>query len=418
MKKFVIISIILLLIGGGAFAYSLKHYIDVKHPQEDTSDEADADTTEDTTDSPEAATEADAGTSGGGLSDNGIFSANYDKAKKDVEGMTDEELVGQLIVGISSDADTAKEDVKTYSLAGFLFESDAFAYKTDEEIKQSIVGVKKEAKVAPIIAAQEEGGEKTTVSGSDTYPDHSYDSPRNILASGGLQEVEKTELDKATFLHEIGFNLNLAPVVDMPDSSDQIMYSRSLTDDEKVVGDFAKYCSKQVQAKGLSVALKHFPGYGTIPDTANDEAQANGTAVVDDRKADDIRNKDYSPFKLGASEGAHFIMVSNVVVKNIDSVHTAALSSAIHKELRDIVGFTGLIITDVIDDMDYSAYADGKDVAVAAVLAGNDLILSRNYSTTYNSILSAVQDGTISKEQLRQICTRIIAYKYTAGLIK
>ena len=32
MKKFVIISIILLLIGGGVFAYSLKHYIDVKLP--------------------------------------------------------------------------------------------------------------------------------------------------------------------------------------------------------------------------------------------------------------------------------------------------------------------------------------------------------------------------------------------------
>lgn len=416
MKKFVIISIILLLIGGTAFGFSLKHYLDVKHPQEETSDEADTDA-EETSDSPEAATEADAGTADK-LADNGIFSANYDKAKKDVEEMSDEEMVGQLIVGVCSDLDTAKEDVTSYSLAGFLFESDAFSYKTDEEIKQGIAGVKKAAKIAPVIAAQEEGGEKTTVSDSDAYPDNNYDSPRDILASGGLQEVEKTELDKATFLREIGFNLNLAPVVDMPDSSDQIMYSRSLTDDESIVSDFAKYCSKQVQAKGISVALKHFPGYGTIPDSANEEAQANGTPVVDDRKADDIRSKDYAPFKQGASEGAHFIMVSNVIVKGIDAAHTAALSSAIHNELRNAVGFTGLIITDIIDDMDYSAYADGKDVAVAAVLAGNDMILSRNYSTAYNSILSAVKDGTISKDLLKQICTRVLAYKYTAGLIK
>ncbi len=416
MKKFVIISIILLLIGGTAFGFSLKHYLDVKHPSEETSDESSADS-EETPDTPEEATEAQAAPVNN-LADNGIFSANYAKAQKAIEEMSDEEMVGQLIVGVCSDLDTGTEDIKKYSLAGFLFESDAFSYKTDEEIKQGIAGLKKEAKIAPIVAAQEEGGERTTVSGSDAFPENTYDSPRNILASGGLQDVEKTELEKATFLKEVGFNLNLAPVVDIPDSSDQMMYSRSLTDDEKVVSDFAKYCSKQVQAKGVSIALKHFPGYGTISDEANYEAQSNGTPVVDDRMADDIRNKDYAPFKSGAEEGAHFIMVSNVIVKGFDATHTAALSPTVHKELRDSVGFTGLIITDIIDDADYSAYADGRDVAVAAILAGNDLVLSRNYSSAYTAILSAVNDGTISRDLLQQTCTRILAYKYTAGLIK
>lgn len=416
MKKFVIISIILLLIGGTAFGFSLKHYIDVKSEQNKAVEETDTDAEKDA-DQQEDATEADAAPAKS-LADGDLFSANYDKAKKAIEDMSDEEMVGQLIVGVCSDTDTGAEDIKNYSLAGFLFDSEAFSGKTGDEVKQSIADIKKEAKVAPIIAAEEEGGERTTISGSEAFPENVYDSPRNILASGGLQEVEKTELEKATFLKEAGFNLNFAPVVDMPDSSDQIMYSRSLTDDQKVVGDFAKYCSKQVQAKGISVALKHFPGYGTIPDTANEEAQANGTAVVDDRKADDIRNKDYEPFKQGAQEGAHFIMVSNVVVKSIDASHTAALSSSVHKELRDLVGFSGLIITDVIDERDYSAYADGKDTAVAAILAGNDLVLSRNYSTAYTAILSAVNDGTISREMLEQVCTRVLAYKYTAGLIK
>ena len=416
MKKFVIISIILLLIGGTAFGFSLKHYIDVKSEQNKAVEETDTDVEKDA-DQQENATEADAAPAKS-LADEDLFSANYDKAKKAIEDMSDEEMVGQLIVGVCSDTDTGAEDIKNYSLAGFLFDSEAFSGKTGDEVKQSIAGIKKEAKVAPIIAAEEEGGERTTISGSEAFPENVYDSPRNILASGGLQEVEKAELEKATFLKEAGFNLNFAPVVDMPDSSDQIMYSRSLSDDQKVVGDFAKYCAKQVQAKGVSVALKHFPGYGAIPDTANEEAQANGTAVVDDRKADDIRNKDYEPFKQGAQEGAHFIMVSNVVVKSIDASHTAALSSSVHKELRDLVGFSGLIITDVIDERDYSAYADGKDTAVAAILAGNDLVLSRNYSTAYTAILSAVNDGTISREMLEQVCTRVLAYKYTAGMIK
>ena len=111
-------------------------------------------------------------------------------------------------------------------------------------------------------------------------------------------------------------------------------------------------------------------------------------------------------------------MISNVVVQNIDANHTAALSPALHQELRDAVGFTGLIITDVIDRADYSAYADGKNVAVAAVLAGNDMILVRDYAAAYTAILAAVNDGTIDDATLKKACTRIIAYKYAAGMLE
>ncbi len=414
MKKFVIISVVLLLIGGGAFGYSLWHYIDVTHPSIESAAAPAADAQTPDTETVKQATEA---TEAGTNTDSDLFAANYDKAAKAVENMSKEEMAGQLIVGICSDLDTGTADIAQYHLAGYLFESNAFLYKSADEIKEGLTTLGSSANIAPILAAQEEGGEKTTVSSNGVLT-QSFDSPRNLLASGGLQEVEKTELEKATLLHDLGFNLNLAPVVDVPDSSDQIMYSRSLSDDVKVVSDFAKYCAKRVQAKGVSVALKHFPGYGTITDSANYEAQSTGTAVIDTRDADTIRNTGYEPFKAGVSDGAHFVMMSNVVVKSIDATHTAALSSTLHQELRELVGFSGLTITDVIDDADYSAYADGKNVAVAAILAGNDLVLSRNYSTTYSAILSAVNDGTISEEQLKQICTRILAYKYTAGLMK
>ncbi len=415
MKKFVIISIILLLIGGVAFGFSLKHYIDVKHPAEKTTEAASVEDAQPV--QPEGATQAgtpDAQPASGG----DIFAANYDKAKQAVENMSKEEMAGQLIVGVSADLEAGAADLTHYGLAGFLFESGAFSEKTDEDNKKGIADLKKSAKIAPIVAAMEEGGEVTTVSGKGAYAETVYDSPRNILAAGGLQEVEKVELDKATLLQGLGFNVNLAPVVDMPNAIDQMMYSRSLSDDASVVSDYAKYCAKHVQAKGVSVALKHFPGYGTISDEANLTAQTTGTPVVDDRTADDIRKKDYEPFKAGAKEGVHFILVSNVIVKNMDATHTAALSSTIHQELRSTVGFTGLIITDIIDDADYSAYADGKNVAVAAILAGNDLVLSRNYSSSYNAILAAAEDGTISEEQLKQAVTRVLAYKYTAGILK
>lgn len=413
MKKFVIISVILLLIGGGAFGYSLWHYIDTRTPAAAEATEATQPAAEPSSEQPTSA-ESTAPTE----SDTDLFASGYEQAKAAVDNMSREELAGQVLMGVCSDMDAGSADIAHYHLAGYLFESGAFGYKSSDEIKTGLRAIADTAPVAPILAVTEEGGDRNTVSTAGGITDKSFDSPRNLLASGGLQEVEKTELDKAEFLHDLGINLNLAPVVDMPNSYDQIMYTRSLSDDMNVVSDFAKYCAKHIQAKGVSVALKHFPGYGTIPDSAASEAQANGTAVIDTRDADAIRTVDYEPFKAGVSEGAHFVLFSNVVVKNIDAAHTAALSSELHKELRDLVGFTGIAITDIIDDGDYSTYAEGKNVAVAALLSGNDIVIARDYRTAYNAILAAVNDGTLSEDILKQACTRVLAYKYAVGLAK
>ena len=75
-------------------------------------------------------------------------------------------------------------------------------------------------------------------------------------------------------------------------------------------------------------------------------------------------------------------------------------------------------MTDVLDDADYSSYAEGKKPAVQAVLAGNDLILVKDYATAYNDILAAVKDGTISETQLKDAVTRVLSYKYTVGIMK
>ena len=406
MKRFAIISTVVLLICGGIFGYSLNHYITTRNAAAAPSPAAV--TQVDVTEAPTEALSLDDVDL---LADNGIFSAYYDKAAGYVNTLTAEQMVGQLIVGVVSDPTTAVTDVSRYSLAGVQFDTAYFDYMSKDDVKAAVQNVRSAATIAPILAVQEEGGSRrSAVSSHSAFDDVNFELPRDTFESSGLSAVEKVEDEKAQFLKDLGFNLNLAPVVDLPDMYDQIMYSRSLSSDPQVTATFAEYVSKFNQAKGVSVALRHFPGYGTIHDT--DES-----IVVDTRDATTIRTTDYIPFKAGASAGAHFIMVSNVVVQNIDPSHTAALSPLLHRELRDTVGFTGLIITDVLDGTDYSQYADGRNTAVSAVLAGNDLILVKDYAAAYNAILAAVKDGTISSDILRQVCTRVIAYKYAAGLM-
>lgn len=411
MKKFVIISVVLLLLAGGVFGYSLYHYMDVtnllKAKDSAATEAATEAQTADATEAVKAGVSADAGTTN-------VFADAADKAASFTADLSKEEMAGQIILGICADASSASTEINNYHLAGLLFESNNFYGMSKEEIISAVGTASSGAAVKPILAAQEEGGTYTTVSDLDGFDEYDFNAPRSEYENGGLQTVQKAEDDKTLMLRSVGFNLNLAPAVDLADSSDQIMYSRTISGDADTAASYAEYAAKFDQAKGVSVALKHFPGYGTVPDSAETE----GGAVVDDRAAETIRQNDYTPFKKGAAAGAHVIMMSNVVVKNLDAAHTAALSPSLHSELRGAVGFTGLIMTDVLDEADYSAYAEGKKPVVQAVIAGNDLILVRDYAAAYSEILAAVEDGTITEAQLKEACTRVIAYKYTAGILK
>lgn len=400
MKKFIIISTVLILIAGGAFGYSLYHFLGVME-EERALKAAEEGTQAATTsqDATQAEGEKPAETPAG------IFSQYEEKAQEYVKDLSTEQMVGQLILGVCADTTDAASQLNRYSLGGFLFTESNFYDMSDTEVKTTTATVKSEAKIAPIMAVKEEGGYNTT------FPQLGLDSVRNTYDSGGMDAVEKAESDKASTLASLGINLNLAPVLDMPDNYDQIMNSRSLSSDPDTVSSYAEYVTKTSQNKGVSVALKHFPGYGTIPDTTD-------SVVVDTRDARTIMNTDTKPFKAGIDAGAHFVLVSNVVVKNMDSGHTAALSETIHSVLREDLGFTGVIISDILDEEDYSAYSDGYSVAAKAILAGNDIIIVKDYEEAYSDIMSAVNDGTISKDILTSRCEKIIAYKYAKGLLK
>ncbi len=415
MKKFIIISAVLLLLAGGAFGYSLYRYMDVTNvlnskntaPTE-AATQAPAKT--DSSEAPKAPTQNDTAV----VASSDVFAAASEKAAAYTANLSAEEMAGQLLLGICADASTAASEINRCHLAGMLFESGNFQGLSKENITAALLAASTDAKVKPILAAQEEGGSYTTLSDLDSFSEYDFNALRTEFESGGLQAVQKAEDAKTTMLKSVGINLNLAPVVDLAQSADQIMYSRSADGNVETASSIAEYAAKFNQAKGVSACLKHFPGYGTVPDSA-----VTGVgAVTDDRPAETIRQNDYTPFKKGAEAGAHFIMMSNVVVKNIDAAHTAALSPTLHTELRSSVGFKGIIMTDVLDDADYSAYAEGRKPVVQAVLAGNDLILVRDYATAYNDIVAAVKDGTITEAQLKEACTRVIAYKYTAGILK
>ena len=408
MKKFLIVSIVLILISSIIFGLSLYYYIDV------TCDKASPDQTAPTIFTPQKEEETIALTSESvpeQWKDGGIFSKNYDKAYKDTRSMTTEQMVGQLIIGTCPTDDTAEEYVSKYALGGYFFKSDNFFMMNLDQIKEQVSTYQQKAKIPMIMSVEEEGGAYCPVSDADLYDDYEFSPIREVYAEGGVDALKDVENSKATMLSSVGINLNFAPVCDMATEQNQIMYSRSLGGTLEDTQTYVKNTTEISQTKGVSVALKHFPGYVTTPDSLD-------SVVTDEREVSSFENNDFLPFKAGIEKDAHCVMMSNLYVKNLDPNCVVSLSDYAHTVLKNELKFSGLTITDNLNNADYSQYANNNTVYVQAVLAGNDMIMVDNIDEAYKAILDAVNDGTIKQEVLQKACMRVLAYKYTAGIIK
>lgn len=408
MKKFLIISIALVLVAATVFSLSLYHYLGTNEDKA-TADEV-APTVEPTQEEKEEKKDEKSKVPAQ-FQDGGIFSKNYEKAYEYMQSMSKEQMVGQLIIGTCPTDDTATNTISRYALGGYFFNTDNFYMLSQEQIKDVISSYQSSASTPMIMSVEEEGGAVTAISDLDAFADYDFDSPRNIFEQGGMDAINDSETKKATMLSSVGINLNIAPVCDTAEEFTQIMYSRSLGGTIEETAQFAQNVTNISQKKGVSVALKHFPGYGTIPDSVE-------SVVKDTREASSFGSRDFVPFQAGIDKGAHCVLMSNVLYENMDPTCVASLSDYIHTILRNELKFTGLIVTDNLNNADYSEYANGKDVYVQAVLAGNDMLMVDEIDSAYTAILEAVNDGTIKEEVLQKACMRVIAYKYTAGIMK
>ena len=62
-------------------------------------------------------------------------------------------------------------------------------------------------------------------------------------------------------------------------------------------------------------------------------------------------------------------------------------------------------------------YTDGASAAVAAVLAGNDMLCCSDFDAQYAAVLAAVESGEISEKRIDDSVLRILRWKNEMGLL-
>ena len=342
--------------------------------------------------------------------DGGIFSANYEKAYNIVLNMSLDEKIGQMFYARCPDSG-AVEDAQGYHLGGYVIFGEFFKNKTKQEVADDISNIRNANTIPLTVSVDEEGGTVTRISAKPLLSDHEFQSPRDLYTEGGIELIKSDAEEKAKLLCSLGVDTNLAPVCDICENEDDFMYDRSIGLDAEGTGEFVSEVTKISQQNGVSVTLKHFPGYGSNVDTHTGIA-------VDDRSYEEFESKDFLPFKSGIEAGAHAVLVSHNIVNCMDSTRPASISAPVHKQLREELGFTGVIFTDDLAMDAISEYTSDSSPVVEAVLAGNDMILISDIAESLSDVRAAVEDGRIDEKIIDHAVMRVLAWKLTTGVLK
>ena len=332
-----------------------------------------------------------------------------------LSSLTLEEQVGQLFFVRVPEAD-AVADVSTYHLGGYILFGRDTQDKTANDLIQTLCGYQDAADsdtgIPLLIGVDEEGGTVVRVSSNPHLRASKFSSPQRLYAAGGMDAILRETREKDQLLAALGFNVNLAPVADVSTDSGDFIYDRTLGQDASATADYVSSVVGQMTADNMGSVLKHFPGYGNNADTHTGIA-------LDQRPYETFTQSDFLPFQAGAASGRGktAVLVSHNIVACMDPDLPASLSPAVHEVLRQELAFTGVVMTDDLAMEAVSAYAEDGAVAVMALEAGNDLVITTDYRTQIPKVIEAVENGALNASVIENACRRVLTWKQELGLI-
>ena len=342
-----------------------------------------------------------------------------------LSSMTLEEKVGQMFF-VRCPAVDAAEKAGKYHLGGYLlflrdFKTPSDEWLTEEAFMDHLAAYQDASPIPLLIGVDEEGGTVARASRNPNLFLEKYKSPQELFAAGGMALIEEDALHKHQGLLSYGINVNFAPVADVCTNPEDFMYARSFGQDAAATADYVRTVVSAASVPSLEnpdgsvykagCVLKHFPGYGGNADTHTGIA-------IDQRPYGQFVAEDFLPFQAGIDAGAGSILVSHNVVECMDESLPASLSPEVHRILREELGFQGVILTDDLAMDAVEAYAEDGSVAVLAILAGNDMVVTTDFETQIPLAVEAARTGVLPEARIEESVRRVLSWKYDLGLLQ
>ena len=320
------------------------------------------------------------------------------------------------------------ENLERGTIGGVLFLGRNISSRADLEGMVGSIRTCK-CKTTPLIAIDEEGGVVERLGVQAGY--------RHTLSAAALGITNEAQVRTEYGLlsrkvSEAGFNLNLAPVVDVnKNRSNPVigMLDRSFSDNPAVVSRYASFFIEEHHKRGVLTALKHFPGHGS-------SAQDSHRSVADVQTS--WSPEELLPYRVLIKKG----IVDSILVGHLANaakwggVATQAGSSAITKMLRRQLKFDGVVLS---DDLAMEAVGSPSTrlsaVVVSAIQAGIDIVIvsrvdaqdERIDTGAYvnSAIFEAVKSGKLERSSIAsssrragRLKARLEGYNYNKTKLK
>lgn len=329
----------------------------------------------------------------------------------DIKEWTIEEKVGQMImIGMDSNyiTDRIREMILTYKIGGIIL------YRKNFDTYEALLTLIKELKQlnAPnrlplFIAIDQEGGRVNRMPKEFNH----LINAKEIAETKDIALVKESGNIIGEMLHDTGFNMDFAPVLDIQRFPDQhAIGNRCYGKNAADVSLYGVAVMKQLQQQNVVSVIKHFPGHGI---TKTDSHYLFPSI----KSIHEVEKEDMKPFETAMVQaGADAVMVSHMMIQDVSKIYPASLSRKfICQYIRKQYHYRGLIITDDLK-MRSIRYIYGPKLAVRkAFEAGNDIILFRfgkmEEKNVIQNVIKLVKRGAIKESRINRSVMRIMKTK-------
>jgi len=341
------------------------------------------------------------------------FGANSAAARALVASLSDDELIGQLLMigvtGVSRLAPASVAQLEAVRPGAILL----FGYNVSAA-PQDMAALTASIRVAagvrglpPFIAIDHEGGSVYRFKGGLTRLPSAM-----VLGAAGAEAASAAGAAAGSELRALGITLNLAPVVEALNAFNRaFLVDRAWSTDPVASGRLAWSFAQACQSQGVAACAKHFPGNGP--------ADPHAALPVLGATAAELDAVYMEPFRTSIHGGVSAIMLSHALVPALDPAAPASLSAPVIAGLKQRLGFRGIVLTDDLVMAALSRSGGPGVAAVAALSSGADMLMVSGgpaVELVRKAVRAALADGRLARDRLEDAAVRIVAQKLRFGL--
>ncbi|MCC5810838.1 MAG: beta-N-acetylhexosaminidase [Ectothiorhodospiraceae bacterium] len=316
--------------------------------------------------------------------------------------------LGPLMVGVSSTELSAEERewLLHPQVGGVILFARNFA--DPAQLRSLVDGIHALRDPALLVAVDQEGGRvQRFQTGFTRLP------PLAVLgrlhdrdAARALELAQTMGWLMAAEVRSCGVDISFAPVLDLDRGISSVIGDRAFHSEPGVVVKLADAYIKGMEQGGLRAIGKHFPGHGGV------EADSHLDLPVDTRPILSLHTEDLVPFEeLTRMRRLAGIMTAHVAYPDLDNQPASFSNRWINGLLRREFDFQGVVFCDDLGMEGASGLGGLGARALAALEAGNDMVMVCNELDNVPAVLETLEDRPVDDEA----AARLLALRGPAG---